>query len=222
MTPVDQAVPGRPVPDARAMSERAPPEACRRFALCVSRAEQGATHETVTDESPAGGIAVGISATVADTPHGGGPGVAAVQPDPVAPQPPAADATRGPEAAAARERWGPQEGIGTMTAEPVRLQTPVSHLQTAPSRGPDTEASALARALFRELPLSAARERTLTVSFPATAGAVEQIVMNTSGGVVSLVVTARAPARDRVAAALPELAKLLRSRGLRVGSVGMD
>ena len=222
MTRVDQAVPGRPVPDARAMPERAPQEACRRFALCVSRAELGATHETVPDESLAGGIAGGISAPIPDAPHGGGPVVAALQPDPVAPQPPAVDASLGPEAPASRERWGPLEGIGAMPAEIGRPQMPVSHLETAPSRGPDSEAAALAHSLFRELPLGAARERTLTVSFPATAGAVEQIVMTTSGGVVSLVVTARAPARDRVAAALPELAKLLRSRGLRVGSVGLD
>jgi hypothetical protein len=39
---------------------------------------------------------------------------------------------------------------------------------------------------------------------------------------VSLMVTARAPARDRVAAALPELARLLRSRGLRVGPIGLS
>jgi hypothetical protein len=222
MTRVDHALPGRPVPDARGAPERTPQEACRRFAHCVSRAERCASDEAVPDDSPADGTAGAISAPVPGVPHAGGAVAAPGRTDPDGPQAPSVDEAEGAELGASRERWGPQEGLGAMTTEPGRPQALATRLEAPPSRGPDTEAAALARSLLRELPLSAARERTLTVSFPATAGAVERIVMSTSGGVVSLVVTARAPARDRVAAALPELAKLLRARGVRVGSVGLD
>jgi len=47
------------------------------------------------------------------------------------------------------------------------------------------------------------------------------MVLTVSGGVIEVVVTARAQQRERVAAALPELARLMRSRGLRVGAVGL-
>jgi len=119
------------------------------------------------------------------------------------------------------ERFGPPEGLGAAAVESGRPQASAPHVETAAPRGPETQAAVLARSLFEALPLAAARERTLTVSFPAAGGAVEQLVVSTSGGWVTLVVTARAQARERVAAALPELARLLRSHGLRVGSVGL-
>jgi hypothetical protein len=76
--------------------------------------------------------------------------------------------------------------------------------------------------MLSALPDAGAAERSLTVSFPAAAGGVvERMVLTVSGGVIEVVVTARAQQRERVAAALPELARLMRSRGLRVGAVGL-
>jgi hypothetical protein len=92
----------------------------------------------------------------------------------------------------------------------------------AAPRTADPHAAQLAQSMLAQLPLAGSTERSLTVSFPQGDGAVEQIVLTLSGGMVSLMVTARAPARDRVAAALPELARLLRSRGLRVGPIGLS
>lgn len=92
----------------------------------------------------------------------------------------------------------------------------------AAPRTADPHAAQLAQSMLAQLPLAGSAERSLTVSFPQGDGAVEQIVLTLSGGTVSLMVTARAPARDRVAAALPELARLLRSRGLRVGPIGLS
>jgi hypothetical protein len=225
MTRIDQAVSGRPASETGGSRERPSQDACRRFARCVTMARTGSQ-----PEDPPGGAATcssgGMPPPVAGGLPGGVPSSAVAHADPAGSQltvVPGAYGSGTPSTS--EERPGPQEGAGAMAAEPVRPQALAlaASFQPPAPRGSDTpQAMALARSLFRELPLAAARERTLTVSFPAAGGAVEQIVLSTSGGIVSLVVTARAEARERVAAALPELARLLRSRGLRIASVGLD
>jgi hypothetical protein len=229
MTRIDQAVSGRPASETGGSHERPSQDACRRFARCVTMARTGSP-----PEDPPGGAATcssgGMPPPVAGGLPGGVPGGvpsgAVAHTDPAGSQltvVPGAYGSGTPSTS--EERPGLQEGPGGMVAEPVRPQALAlaANFEPPAPLGSDTpQAMALARSLFRELPLAAARERTLTVSFPAAGGAVEQIVLSTSGGIVSLVITARAEARERVAAALPELARLLRSRGLRIASVGLD
>lgn len=224
MTRIDQGVTGRPAGETGGSHARPSQDACRRFARCVTMARTGSP-----PEDPPGGAAScssgGMPPSVAGGLPGGVPSSAVAHTDPAGSQltvVPGAYGSGTPSTS--EERPGPQEGPGAMVAEPVRPQAlalAASFDSPAPLGSDTPQAMALARSLFRELPLAAARERTLTVSFPAAGGAVEQIVLSTSGGIVSLVVTARAEARERVAAALPELARLLRSRGLRIGSVGL-
>jgi hypothetical protein len=139
-------------------------------------------------------------------------------------QPPARHAEAGPGAPRRRAGEAPGgEEPAAVAPEPGRSQTGAASVEAPPpARGPDGDAARLARAMLSALPDAGAAERSLTVSFPAAAGGVvERMVLTVSGGVIEVVVTARAQQRERVAAALPELARLMRSRGLRVGAVGL-
>lgn len=139
-------------------------------------------------------------------------------------RPPVRQAEPGPVAARKRSgEAGGGEESAAVSPEPGRSQTGVASAEApAPSRGPDGDAARLARSMLGALPDAGAADRTLTVSFPATAGgAVERMVLTVSGGVIGVVVTARAQHRERVAAALPELARLMRGRGLRLGAIGL-
>jgi hypothetical protein len=126
-----------------------------------------------------------------------------------------------------RERFRSGERTGdddpaSVSFETARAPSGAAHVGAPPpASAPGTDAAALARAMLQQLPWPGGSDRTLTVSFPAGGGAVEQIVVTVSGGVVAVVVTARAQQRERVAAALPELARLMRARGIRVGEVGL-
>jgi len=135
----------------------------------------------------------------------------------------------------AAERWSiaEQSGVG----EPIAADGPSAAPFEAgrgpqmaaqveappPARAATSEASLLAQSMLSQLPLTGGVDRTLTVSFPGASGAVEQIALTVSGGLVHVVVTARLKDRDRerVAAALPELARLMSQRGIRVGAVGL-
>jgi hypothetical protein len=220
MTRIDQAVSRRTESEAGGQAERPSPDSSRRFARYVTMARTGSPPEDPSGEAP--GSTSGVPPPVTDALRGAAPSIGIAQPDSGGSQrsvilgPYGTQAPEAPE-----ERLGPQDGPGALVSEPLRPQVLAAYLENAAPLAPDTRAMELARSLFRALPLAAARERTLTVSFPAAGGAVEQIVLSTAGGIVSLLVTARAPARERVAAALPELARLLRSHGLRIGSVGV-
>ena len=166
--------------------------------------------------APQGGAAI-VTPQVGDGDASVDPRVAAAVRTPV----------RGGESGSVPERFRSGARTGDDDPAPVSVEAaraPSGAAQVGPPlpvRAPNTDAAALAQAVLQRLPWPGGSDRTLTVSFPAGGGAVEQIVLTVSGGVVGLVVTARAQQRERVAAALPELARLMRARGIRVGEVGL-
>jgi len=221
MTGIDRALPAPSAIDAGRLPERAPQDASRRFARCVSIAQAAAALERPAAAASAGDP-IGLPMPAAGAAPGDGPAAGSAQLEAAGSRATVVCAPCDIAVAATGKRDGPGEAPDLAVPDAARPHSMQPSVEAMAGRPTDSEAAALARALFRELPLAEARERTLTVSFPAAAGAVERIVLSGSGGVLSLVVTARAEARARVAEALPELVRLLRSRGLRVGSVALD
>jgi hypothetical protein len=229
MTRIDNtqpAPPARPAPPGQqggVARESGNAAQSRRF----ERALASAARRDADDGEPAGGAA---EATV--DPNSVAPCPAQGEGRPDLPQSAACDAAVfGPLTARTLiptgEWYGSGEGtdpgdVASMSSETLRLQaTPAGGEPASPVRASNADAVALAQSLMSQLPLLGAQDRSVTVSFTAPGAAVEQIVLTVSGGVVSLVVTARARERDRVAASLPELERLLRTRGVRIGAVGV-
>jgi hypothetical protein len=231
MTRVEADVPARVAPHAGVQREAAAADRARVFARCLSTAEHRAACDAQSHVDPIP-TQIDPSTGVTVVPQGGaavatpqlGDGDASVDPQVAAA---VRMPVRGGEPGSIRERVRSGERTGDDDPAPASFEaarTPpgVAHVGSPlPVRAPSTDAAALAQAMLQQLPWPGGSDRTLTVSFPAGGGTVEQIVLTVSGGVVGLVITARALQRERVAAALPELARLMRARGIRVGEVGL-
>jgi len=229
MTRVDAGASARGAPHADVQHEAGAGERGRQFARCLSTAERRAACEA-QQSGDAAGAGVDPTAGVAVVPQGGATTASPAEnfsDMPVDPQVAASVPGRpvepGSTGARTRERERTAaDDPSTASFDAARAQQGVAHLEAPPpARAPNSDASVLARSMLAQLPWTGGADRTLTVSFPAGGGAVEQIVLTVSGGVVDVVVTTRSQQRERVAAALPELARLMRQRGIRVGAVGL-
>lgn len=206
------------------------------------RVDAGAYGSVVAVSAPAVAAIVPTGpSSVADSPrvvtegHGvgtTGPSASSTSSAPSQPSAPA-DAPRAhsptsPGEPVRRDAAGPGGSELERPGEPVpevftarAASTAVALAPTQPAAPPDSRAEVLAQWILSKLPLDAALDRTVTLTFPGAAVPIEQIVMTREAGVLRLWVTARAEGREQVQAALAALGDRLRSRGLRVGALAL-